>query len=219
MRLLLDVKRGERLIMKISELKEDALTVEQMTDLLFTNMEDDLKDGDCIFVPGSSKAVEIRLPKAIQLYQLGRAPHLIFSGGGIWGKSSKTEAALMKEEAVKVGIQAQAISTEEISQHTKENVLASLLVVERALGLENVNRILVVTTIFHMRRMLLTLQTYMPPWIHYSICIAPSHDVTKENWQNTPVIRSRVETEAKKIVRYVQQGILSDDDVIFKKTL
>lgn len=149
----------------ISQLQPDKLSDSQLTDLLFKNLEDDNEVGDVIFVPGSSKAVIYRLPKAIQLYNEGRAKKILFSGGVIWEGTNFTEAQLLKQRAIELGIPEEDILTEDLSLHTKENVLASLLILDRAFELHNIKRIIVVTTRYHMRRTLLNLKTFMPNWI------------------------------------------------------
>ncbi|WP_010650241.1 YdcF family protein [Oceanobacillus massiliensis] len=197
--------------MKISELQPDKLTDLQMTELLYGSTEDDHKMGDCIFVPGSSKAVIYRLPKAIQLYHAGRAKKLLFSGGVVWDGANMCEAELLREKAIEQGVPDKAIFVEDVSLHTKENVLASLLVLDRGLGLHNIERIIVVTTNIHMRRMHLSLKTYMPPWIEYSLCAVNDMYTREDNWFQTSYGRKRVETESRKIIAYVEQGILNDE--------
>ncbi|CAG9608159.1 hypothetical protein [Pseudoneobacillus rhizosphaerae] len=56
------------MLIKISQLNPDKLSDLQMTELLYKNLEDNNETGDVIFVPGSNKAVDYRLPKAIELY-------------------------------------------------------------------------------------------------------------------------------------------------------
>ncbi|MGM0866620.1 MAG: hypothetical protein ACQEWF_18255 [Bacillota bacterium] len=67
--------------MYISKLDFEKLTYNQMTNLLFSDIEDHKENGDCIFVVGSSKAIQYRLPKAVELYKKGRASKILFSGG------------------------------------------------------------------------------------------------------------------------------------------
>jgi uncharacterized SAM-binding protein YcdF (DUF218 family) len=198
---------------KISQLERDKLTDLQMTELLYKNIEDDYEIGDLIFVPGSSKAVEYRLPKAIQLYNEGRAKKLLFSGGVIWEGTNTTEANLLKQKAIEQGVPEKDILVEEISLHTKENVLASLLIMDREYYLHNIKRVLVVTTIFHMRRFHLTLKTYMPNWIEFSLCPVNDSTTKVDNWFIYPYGRKRVELESSKLIKYVQQGIIVDDYV------
>ncbi|GEL77607.1 YdcF family protein [Tenuibacillus multivorans] len=199
--------------MYISELDRENLTDEQMDNLLYSGIKDDGKSGDCIFVPGSSKAVQIRLPKAVQCYEKGRAKKILFSGGVTWEGFDSPEAVLMKDEAIKLGVPEEDILLEDKALHTKENVLASLLVLDRAFYLHHIKRLIVVTTSPHMRRFHMTLKTYMPNWIDYSLCPANDLKTRKDNWFLSDVGRRRVENEAKKIIDYVKEGVLLDEKV------
>lgn len=181
-----------------------------MTKLLFHHLEDDHESGDVIFVPGSSKAVEYRLPKAIELYKNGRANKILFSGGVVWEDTNLSEALLLKQKAIEQGVAEQDILVEDVSLHTKENVLASLLVLDRAFYLHNIKRILVVTTTYHMRRLYLTLKTYMPDWIEYSLCPVNDQTTKVDNWFLYPNGRKRVENESRKLINYVRKGVLVD---------
>lgn len=199
----------------ISQLDDKNLTDEQMTDLLFRNIIDDNRNGDCIFVPGSSKAVEYRLPPAIQLYKEGRAGKMLFSGGVVWDGSQLSEAQLLAEKAMELGVPPEDILIESQSLHTKENVLASLLVLDRALHLHKISRLIVVTSHYHMRRMNLKLRTYMPDWIDYSLCPVNDKTTREDNWFLNPYGRQRVEAESTKLINYVKQGIILDQELEF----
>lgn len=199
--------------MLISKLESAKLTDHQMTSLLFKGIEDNKKDGDCIFVAGSSAAVLYRLPKAVQLYQEGRAKKILFSGGVKWEGSHDPEAITLKNEAMVQGIPEKDILVEDISLHTKENVLASLLVLDRAFYLHNIKRLLVVTTYYHMRRLHLTLKTYMPHWIDFTLCPVNDKVTREDNWFLSEIGRKRIETESKKLINYVKMGVLIDEDI------
>ena len=71
-------------------------------------------------------------------------------------------------------------------------------------------RMLVVTTSYHMRRLHLSLQTYMPEWIDYTLCTAEDVHTAKDNWFMTDIGRKRVHTECVKLIKYVQMGALQD---------
>ncbi|WP_156288543.1 YdcF family protein [Oceanobacillus salinisoli] len=199
--------------MFISKLESENLTVQQMTNLLFTGIEDDKNTGDCIFVAGSSTAVHYRLPKAIELYKQGRAPKILFSGGVKWNGNGLPEAMILKNKAMALGIPEKDILTEDQSLHTLENVLASLLVLSRAFQLHQMERILIVTTAYHMRRLHLTMKTYMPNWINFSLCPAIDQNTRKDNWFRSVEGRKRVEAECTKIINYVKKGALKDEDI------
>ncbi|MDQ0350349.1 uncharacterized SAM-binding protein YcdF (DUF218 family) [Alkalibacillus filiformis] len=102
------------MLIKISQIEPDQLTDLQMTELLFENVEDDIENGDLIFVPGSSKAVQYRLPIAVQLYQEGRAGKILFSGGVTWEDSSLPESHKLKEKAIEQGVPEKDILVEDL---------------------------------------------------------------------------------------------------------
>ncbi|MBW8349659.1 YdcF family protein [Bacillus sp. IITD106] len=196
--------------MKISEIKFDDLTDELMSKLLYSNIHDDLEKGDCIMVFGSSKAVQYRLPKALQLYHEGRANKLLFSGGVAWNGNSLPEAIVLKNKALELGIPEEDILVETISTNTKENILASLLVLDRYFDLHKVKRLLIVTASYHMRRTYLTLKTYMPSWIEFSLCPAEDQSTKMDNWFLNVHGRKRVTEESRKIITYIKEGAIVD---------
>ncbi|MFD1675762.1 YdcF family protein [Alicyclobacillus fodiniaquatilis] len=197
--------------MKISELDVENLSVDQISRLLF-GLSDDGEQGDCIFVFGSKNGYEYRVPKAVELYNAGRAKKILFSGGATWGDQSEPEAIAMKRAAVALGVDAEDILTETESKHTKENVLASLLTLDREFQLQSVRRLLVVTTTFHMRRCYLALNTFMPHWIQYSLCSVDDRTTRSDNWWLNPKGLDRARNEARKVIEYVQIGALIDDE-------
>ncbi|MCR8847945.1 YdcF family protein [Rossellomorea sp. SC111] len=203
--------------MHISKLNHEHLTNDQMTHLLFSSIHDDQMNGDCIFVAGSSKAVKYRLPKAVELYKQGRADKILFSGGVKWPGAEFPEAQQLKKEAISLGVSEEDILTEDVSLHTLENVLASLLVLNRAFHLYNIRRVLVVTSSYHMRRMHLTLKTYMPDWISFTLCPVDDDNTNEDNWFLSETGVKRVKGETEKLIRYVKQGALEDEDILLIK--
>jgi uncharacterized SAM-binding protein YcdF (DUF218 family) len=199
--------------MYISNLEKERLTSKQIGSLLFSDIKDDLQHGDCIFVAGSSKAVKYRLPRAVELYKQGRAGKILFSGGVKWPGNEYTEALQLKKEAISLGVPEKDILTEDLSLHTLENVLASLLVLDREFHLHNIRRLLVVTTSYHMRRLHLSLKTYMPDWISFTLCPVDDDNTNEDNWFLSDSGVKRVKGETGKLIRYVKQGALEDEDV------
>ncbi|WP_077325627.1 YdcF family protein [Virgibacillus siamensis] len=201
--------------MLISSLDSEKLTDQQVSRLLYDGVEDDGRNGECIFVAGSSKAAQYRLPKAVELYKNGRAAKMLFSGGVRWEGQDYPEALMLKHEALKYGVADGDILLEDISMHTKENVLASLLVMDRAFYLHNINRLLIVTGSYHMRRLHLTMKTYMPEWIDYSLCPVNDKWTRQDNWYKTKIGRKRAKTECEKLLHYVKMGVLVDENIRF----
>ena len=87
-----------------------------------------------------------RLVHAARLYQAGKAPRLLLSGGSEPG--TRPEAELMAELLQVMGVPRRAMLLEEASRTTYQNALHSARVLEQA----GARRILLVTSAFHMRR-------------------------------------------------------------------
>ncbi|PCK71630.1 hypothetical protein PL1_3077 [Paenibacillus larvae subsp. larvae B-3650] len=191
----------------------ECLSREDMTRLLFHQIKDDGRQGDCIFVFGSQRSLAYRVPKAIELYKQGRAGKILFSGGNQWEGQEDVEALVMKQGAINEGIPETDIITEIRSTSTRENVLSSLLELDRAMGLHRLKRILIVTTAFHMRRCYLNMRTYMPEWIEYSLCPVDDRKTREDNWFLHETGIQRVTDECRNLIHCVQSGKLQDEEM------
>lgn len=197
--------------MKLSEINVDELSREQITKILFGNQRDDGKQGDCIFVYGG-KGIE-RVHKAVALYNQKRAKFILFSGGFKYGKYTYSEAATMRDNAVKMGIPQEVILTEELSNNTKENAIASLFTLENKFGIHRIQNLLVVSIPYHYRRVLLSLKTYYPKWIDYSWCPANYQKYQSNNWWQDRESYRRVITEVDNLIEFVKEGQLIDLEI------
>lgn len=198
--------------MLLSDFDEDNLSINDINNILFTIPKDDLCNGDCIWVFGSRHFIDERLNVAVKLYKEKRAPFILFSGGK-GKKGVVSEAKAMKEKALSLGIPEEAILTEEESYNTTENVLCSMLVLERKFLLQNIKRLLVVSSPFHIQRLSLTISRYMPRWIEYSFCYNEDSPTSNKNWLNDSVSKKRVEKEAKGIVYYAKNKYIDDKNI------
>ena len=198
--------------MLLSDFDEDNLSINDINNILFTIPKDDLCNGDCIWVFGSRHFIDERLNVAVKLYKEKRAPFILFSGGK-GKKGVVAEAKAMKEKALSLGIPEEAILTEEESYNTTENVLCSMLVLERKFLLQNIKRLLVVSSPFHIQRLSLTISRYMPKWIEYSFCYNEDSPTSNKNWLNDSVSKKRVEKEAKGIVYYAKNKYIDDKNI------
>ncbi|MEC0094192.1 YdcF family protein [Paenibacillus macquariensis] len=196
--------------MLISKINPEQLTQEQIMTLLYPgDPKESEMFGDCIMVFGNGNLD--RATKAIQLYKEGRAPIILFSGGDKWGERNEIEAIAMKEFALEQGIPEEAIVVEILSNHTKENVLASILVLDRALGIHKIKRIIAVSNSGHLRRCQLTLKTYMPNWIDFIMVGAEAE--LPENWWNIRPIKERADKEVRSLIQYINEGQLEDTEI------
>lgn len=198
--------------MLISDFDPKNVSRAQINQLLFENIGDDGQSGDCILVFGSLTAAKYRIPKAVELYQAQRAKKLLLSGGTILKGTDESisEAVMMKSRAIELGVKEEDILLEEMSLNTIENVLASMLILNRALMLQKIKRILVVSTYYHLRRCFLALKTYMPKWIDYSLCPAIDPITCPDQWHQSETGIQKVSGEVQALIKYVKEGYLED---------
>ncbi|MEO8681193.1 MAG: YdcF family protein, partial [Vicinamibacterales bacterium] len=99
--------------------------------------------------------VQERVSQAVALYKGGYAAHIIFSSGYVF---TLREAEVMKAVAVDNGVPAGAILLEERAANTLENVTFT----DRILREHHWNRILLVSSPYHMRRATMTWRKQAP---------------------------------------------------------
>lgn len=204
--------------MLLSQINENNLDVDLINKILFDIPTDDGLNGDCIWVFGSKTWLEERVQLAVNLYKDKRAPYILFSGG--LGNNGKiAEAIEMKEKAISLGVPKDAILTEEISNNTTENVICSLLVLERKFLLQKIKRLIVISSPFHIQRLSLTLSRYMPKWIKYSYCYDNNSILSKNNWNKSDKTKERIQKETKGIIFYAKNGYIDDKEIETKENM
>ena len=198
--------------MIVSQIQEGNLTADIIDRLLFHGLEDTGESADCIIVLGSSNAVKYRVPVAIRAYQAGRAHKLLFCGGALHGGSC-AEAEQMRQAVLASGVAEEDVLMETASQNTIENILFALIELQRAFWLNNVRRVLLVTTAYHMRRSLAIARYLFPAHITVLPCPANDTGTRRDTWMNSSEGIARAEKEALKIVDYVHSGVIPDFDI------
>ncbi len=198
--------------MKVSTLKPESLSHEIIDRILYEGLEDRGDTGDCIMVLGSSKAQRYRVPKAVTLYRDKRSSKMLLCGGRT-ENGTLSEAEMMRRKAIELGIPNEDILVEELSLSTKENMLCALLPLDRAFKLSRIQRILLVTTTYHMRRCLLMAQAYMPRWIEISPCPADDVNTRRDTWFQNENGYLRAKDEAWKIVCYINEKSIEDFEI------
>ena len=201
--------------MLVSDIKEEDLTIDVVDKLLFQCLEDTGENVDCIIVLGSVKAVQYRVPVAVNAFNAGRANKLILCGGKMreFPNGRCSEAEHMSKACLELGIPEEDIIVENSSQNTIENILFALIELQRNFWLNKVKRVLLVTTAYHMRRSLAVAQYLLPKHIDVIPCPANDNNTRRENWMNTPVGVERAKREAMKIVSYVTNRVIPDFEI------
>ena len=201
--------------MLVSKIQENDLTIELIDRLLFQEIEDTGENVDCIIVLGSIKATKYRLPTAIEAYHAGRSNKIMLCGGKLrdFPTSQCSEAMHMYESALELGVAKEDLILENSSLNTVENILYALVELQRTLWLNKINKVLLVTTTYHMRRSLAIARYLFPAHITVIPCPADDTNTRKDNWMNTPVGIERAKKESLKIINYVINGVIPDFEV------
>lgn len=201
--------------MWVSKLTEDDLSNDMIDRLLFEGLDDNGENVDCIIVLGSIKAAKYRVPAAVKAYLAGRSEKIMLCGGAIrnFSDGSMSEAENMYRKALELGVPVTSIIVEDNSQNTIENILCSLLELQRSMQLNKINNVLLVTTTYHMRRSLQIAKYLFPA--HINVCPCPADDTTtkRDNWMNTIKGIERAKAEALKIVNCINNGIFPDFEI------
>lgn len=201
--------------MLVSKIKEADLTAEVIDRLLFEGLEDTGETADCILVLGSVKAGKYRIPVASDAYKAGRAGKLLLCGGKVrdFPDGSCSEAEHMRQAALELGVAAEDLILENASQNTVENIRYGLEALQSVFRIEDVRRVLLVTTAYHMRRSLAIARRLFPAHIAVIPCPANDNNTRRENWMHSPAGTARAKGEAMKIVRYVLDGVIPDFEI------
>ena len=201
--------------MFVSEIKEEDLTLDLVDRLLFSDLKDTGENADCIIVLGSIKAAKYRVPVAVDVYMANRADKIMLCGGVLrdFPDGRCTEAEHMRKTALELGVAEDNIILENSSQNTVENLLFALIELQRALWLNKVHKVLLVTTAYHMRRSLAIARYLFPEHIEVLPCPANDTNTRRDNWMNSPEGIVRAKGEAMNIVRYVIHGVIPDFEV------
>ena len=201
--------------MLVSRIKEEDLTSKVIDRLLFQGLEDTGESADCIIVLGSIKASKYRVPVAVDAYNAGRAGKLILCGGKLrdFPDGKYSEAEHMRLAALTMGVAEKDIILENKSLNTAENILFTLIELQRTFCLNNIRKVLLVTTTYHMRRSLAIARYLLPEHIAIIPCPANDNNTRQDNWMNTSIGIARAKGEAMKIVQYVNNGVIPDFEI------
>ena len=94
-----------------------------------------------------------------------------------------------------------------------EDALCALLCLQRSLWLNNVHRILLVTTSYHMRRSLHLFRYLFPSHIRIIPCPADDTSTRRDNWMHSEKGINRAKGEVMNIVRCVHNGVIPDFEI------
>jgi uncharacterized SAM-binding protein YcdF (DUF218 family) len=170
-------------------------------------IDTDLKPADLLFVFGTRHGVPQFLAVIEDLWRNELFKCALVTGGPTLGEQ-RTEAAVLADGMIAMGIPLSCILLEERATNTGENVTFSLPIIDARLGLDNVRSLIAVGKYFTSARYLMTLQRH---WPRVEKMLAPVHyhDHAPADWHAHAQSRAKVMSEWRKIAAYQAAGFIS----------
>ena len=138
----------------------------------------------------------LRAAFAAELYHKGRVRRIITSGGveHKFGDRYVSECDLMTEVLLERGVPSSAIIRENSAETTRENMIYGGLLLNRETRLCGVDQIMIVTSLWHMRRSLAIASGFLPRKLEPIPAPAPL-PCSAQEWLNDEENRERVDNE------------------------
>ena len=169
------------------------MTDDEITQLLFMREEPVSADLAMVFAAGREDELARRTRCGVQLYQDAYVPKLLVTGGGVLARRCP-EAQRMAEIALEQGVPEVDLLVEDRSSNTFENVTFSLATLEERGLLAKLGTVILVSSEWHMRRVLLTTQKFFPAGLRF-VCCPTLEGCTRENWTMSGACRREVDGE------------------------
>lgn len=163
---------------------------------------------DLGFLFGTRHGVPEFCEAAYALWRDGMFRRLLVSGGRTRGMP-ESEAELIGERLVRLGVPESVLILETLAANTGENVLFGRARVAEAMDLDAIRSVVVIGKVCSTRRYLMTLQRHWPG-LRMSVCPVNYFGVPAERWHEDEQFRSRVLGEFDKIPGYLEQGFLHE---------
>jgi uncharacterized SAM-binding protein YcdF (DUF218 family) len=169
-------------------------------------VETPLRPADLLFVFGTREDVEERVDEACRLWREGYFRWAIVSGGVTPG-SAFSECEIIADAMVARGVPADIILREDRAMNTGENVIFSLPVIDRALGLANIRSVICLA--WTARRYPMTLHRHWPE-VEKMLVMVDSFKTPRALWHTDSEFSRRMLHEWRKIEPYKARGFIAE---------
>ena len=201
--------------MFLSKLDIATADLKILEDIIFPDsaVEEPLPFCQAALVLGTSHPNIDRTPEAVKQYKNGKCGKLVMSGGVYWDTEygRLTEAEYMQRFAIDNGVPEKDIVLDNMARTTIENMLCGAIAIHREFNyISEVKDLMLITSLYHMRRSLLIADALMPKKMRIHPC--PSYGIIdKSNWKESESGINRVKAE----VGYIKAMIVNDlvDDI------
>lgn len=182
------------------------MTDNEITKLLFICEDPIPADLAMVFAAANELDMARRTRRGVELYKTGYAPKLLVTGGGVLARNCP-EAKRMAAIAHDLGVPGFNLLVEDRSANTFDNVRFSVDVLNECGLLQQLESILLVSSEWHMRRVLLTARRYLPSRIRL-VCCPTCQGCNRGNWTESEEYRREVEQEATLLETFLATGAL-----------
>lgn len=200
--------------MKLTDIDTEKITNDIIKRVFFNTPTQKYEKADCLIIFGChiKSILDERLERAIEILKEKSIDNIIISGG-IGVKGHFNEAEYMKVFLLNNDIDEKNILIENKSTTTEENIINSLEILKSKSLIENKSIILVSNQV-HLKRISMEFKKLLDGIntnIFYEYPINDSFSFNKII--NTKELRELVENEIKKIISFIKQKIINDEEI------
>ncbi len=173
-------------------------------------IETEVVKADICIIFGGMKADQLA-DHAAKLYKQGFFKKIIVSGG-VATDDGTMEADRMQARLIGWGIPKENIIVEDKATNTGENVIYSMDLIDKEIGLKNVNSLVAIGQIHASRRFVMTLERHWPEVI--KMFTAPNYyPVARKDWHKDKQFKEDVLREMEKVKPYIKKGYTVEIDL------
>lgn len=202
--------------MRLTEINTQNITDDIIKKVLFNTIKSEFLEADCLIIFGChlKPLLDERLECAIKILKSKKIDTILLTGGiGVNGNFNESE--YMKKALLNFGIAENKILVDDKSTTTEENIVNSIQIL-RDNNLINNKKIVLVSNQAHLRRIGMELKKQLDGEKFDIIYEYPENSIISfDNVKNNNDLRNLATNEVKKIIRFIEQGIVDDEEIDF----
>lgn len=202
--------------MRLTEVSTQNITDDIIKKVLFNTIKSEFLEADCLIIFGChlKPLLDERLECAIKILKSKKIDTILLTGGiGVNGDFNESE--YMKKALLNFGIAENKILVDDKSTTTEENIVNSIQIL-RDTNLINNKKIVLVSNQAHLRRIGMELKKQLNEDKFDIIYEYPENSIISfDNVKNDNDLRNLATNEVKKIIRFIEQGIIDDEEIGF----
>ena len=202
--------------MRLTEINTQNITDDIIKKVLFSTIKSEFLEADCLIIFGChlKPLLDERLECAIKILKSKKIDTILLTGGiGVNGNFNESE--YMKKALLNFGIAENKILVDDRSTTTEENIVNSIQIL-RDTNLINNKKIVLVSNQAHLRRIGMELKKQLNGDKFDIIYEYPENSIISfDNVKNDNDLRNLATNEVKKIIRFIEQGIVDDEEIDF----